>query len=104
MSSDSKTRLGKKVCVCLACRDLLPRVAVWWKSGDPPLQQSGPRVQEEAPVRVPGRERQHVHQVRVLESHREGRQVLGWECSRCGGGTHTGVTLYHVADPSQSEL
>ncbi len=40
------------VCVCV-CRDLVPGVAVWRQSGDPPLQQSGSRLQEETPIRLP---------------------------------------------------
>ncbi|CAF96020.1 unnamed protein product, partial [Tetraodon nigroviridis] len=49
-------------------RDLLPRVAVRRQSGDPPLQPSGSRVQEEAPVRFPGGQRQHLHQEHAAHS------------------------------------
>ncbi|CAF96036.1 unnamed protein product, partial [Tetraodon nigroviridis] len=38
------------------------------QSGDPPLQPSGSRVQEEAPVRFPGGQRQHLHQEHAAHS------------------------------------
>lgn len=55
------------LCVSLSSRRaLLQGVDVRRKPGDSPLQPRGSRVQETAPVRLPRRQRSHLHQVSGL--------------------------------------
>lgn len=49
----------------LSCRNLLQGVDVRGQPGDHPLQPSGPRLPEEAPVCFPRWQRQHVYKVSV---------------------------------------
>lgn len=60
------------LCVSLSSRRaLLQGVDVRRKPGDSPLQPRGSRVQETAPVRLPRRQRSHLHQVSGLKKKRK---------------------------------
>ena len=66
------TRRDLLLCVSLSsCRALLQGVDVRRKPGDSSLQPRGSRVQETAPVRLPRRQRSHLHQVSGLICSRE---------------------------------
>lgn len=53
-----------KTPLCLSsCRAFFPRVDVWRQPGDSALQPRRPCVQETTPVRLPRRQRSHLHQV-----------------------------------------
>lgn len=60
------------LCVSLSSRRaLLQGVDVRRKPGDSPLQPRGSRVQETAPVRLPRRQRSHLHQVSGLKKKKK---------------------------------